>query len=101
MVADRAGLRGPLLGRLWQEFYDGPSFTTEEACRLADELKALLEVLESQPDLVPAAWAAQPQAYRNQCQRPRAQDLATKCEALISVCEDAAREGRPLRSLSD
>ena len=101
VVAGLAGLRGPLLERLWMEFYDGPSFTTEEARKLADELKALLEALNSKPELVLAAWAAQPQAYRQHCQRPRPGDLAAKCEELISVCEEAAREGRALRSLSD
>ena len=100
-VAGLAGIRGPLIVRLWEEFYDGPSFTPEEARRLADELKTLLDVLRSKPELSLAAWEARPQAYRNHCERPRPGDLATKCGELIAVCEEAARHGCLLRSLSD
>ena len=98
-VAALAAIRSPLIVRLWEEFYDGPSCTPEEARGLADEFKALLQVLRSKPELSLAAWDARPQAYRNHCEPPR--DLAAKCEELIAVCEDAARHGCSLRSLSD
>jgi hypothetical protein len=100
-VVDLGALRGPLIARLWREFYDGPSFTPEEARGLADELKALLEVLRSKPELPLAAWNARPPAYRSHCEPPRPGDLARKCGELIAVCEGAACQGCWLRSLSD
>lgn len=69
-VAELAGIRGPLTVRLWEEFYDGPSFTPEEALRLADEFKALLEVLRSKPELSLAAWEA-PRRRIGTCARGR------------------------------
>lgn len=76
-VAGLAGIRGPLVGRLWKDFDDNPSYTPEEAGALADELKVLVNP------------------------RPRPGDLEAKCEELLAVCEDAARHGCGLRSLSD
>jgi hypothetical protein len=100
-VVGLPALRGPLIARRWKEFYDEPSFTPEEAHGLADELKALLEILRSKPELPLAAWEARPPAYRSHCEPPRPGDLARKCGELIAVCEEAARHGRLLRSLSD
>jgi hypothetical protein len=85
-VVGLAALRGPLIARLWKEFYDEPSFTPEEAHGLAGELKALLEILRSKPELPLAAWEARPPAYRSHCEPRRPGDLARKCGELIAVC---------------
>src|SRR4030095_3424933 len=100
-VAGLGALRGPIVARLWKEFYDGPSFTPEEARGLADELQVLLEVLRSKPELPLAAWEARPPAYRNHCEPPRPGALARKRGELIAVCEEVARRGCVARSLSD
>ena len=100
-VAILTDVRGPAIRRLQEDFYDAPRFEPEQAQVLADEFKALLNAMRANPRLAQDAWAARPVAFRRHYPRPAPGALERKCIEIVAVCEEGARSGHGLRSLSD
>jgi hypothetical protein len=100
-IAALAGVRGPAIERLWKEFYDAPRFEARHARTMADEFKALLGAMRANPALVRDAWKARPEAFRRDYPLPVPETFEAKCVEIIAVCEEGARSGQRLRSLSD
>ena len=96
-----AGVATPALDRLWEQFYDGPRHSPEQAAALAADLRGLLTALEQEPELVSTTWTSMPPAYRTHFRMPDIDSLKAKLVALIAVCDDGAPSSEGLASLSD